>query len=83
MTAAIDWENHFCLYEITYCYIAHAKNGQWDQGRIDRGCNLAYFRVSFHYIARFEGLSLTPRTAKLSPCPDENAKRSQRTCDRL
>ena len=59
MTVAIDWENlGFAYMKLPYRYIAHYKmvNGI---RRIDRGCNLAYFRVfsSLHYGQQaFEGL---------------------------
>ena len=59
-----------------------------DQRRIDRGCNLAYFRVfskSPLWTEAFEGLKAY-RTKDGSVQlfrPDENAKRLQRTCDRL
>ena len=41
MTVAIDWENlGFSYMKLPYRYIAHYKNGQWDQGELTEDATL-------------------------------------------
>ena len=41
MTVAIDWENlGFAYMKLPYRYIAHYKNGQWDQGELTEDATL-------------------------------------------
>lgn len=41
MTVTIDWENlGFSYMKLPYRYIAHFKNGQWDQGELTEDANL-------------------------------------------
>mgnify|MGYP001736737803 CR=1 FL=1 len=89
MTVTIDWENlGFSYMKLPYRYIAHFKNGQWDQGELTEDANLhiSESSPSLHYGQQaFEGLKAY-RTKDGSIQlfrPDENAKRLQRTCDRL
>ena len=89
MTVTIDWENlGFSYMKLPYRYIAHFKNGQWDQGELteDATLHISESSPSLHYGQQaFEGLKAY-RTKDGSIQlfrPDENAKRLQRTCDRL
>ena len=89
MTVAIDWENlGFAYMKLPYRYIAHYKDGQWDQGGLteDSTLHISESSPSLHYGQQaFEGLKAY-RTKDGSIQlfrPDENAKRLQRTCDRL
>ena len=89
MTVTIDWENlGFSYMKLPYRYIAHFKNGQWDQGELteDATLHISESSPSLHYGQQaFEGLKAY-RTKDGSVQlfrPDENAKRLQRTCDRL
>lgn len=46
MTVTIDWENlGFSYMKLPYRYLAHFKNGQWDQGELTEDATFAYFRV--------------------------------------
>ena len=89
MTVAIDWENlGFAYMKLPYRYIAHFQNGQWNQGELteDSTLHISESSPSLHYGQQaFEG-SKAYRTKNGSIQlfrPDENAKRLQRTCDRL
>ena len=89
MTVTIDWENlGFSYMKLPYRYLAHFKNGQWDQGELteDATLHISESSPSLHYGQQaFEGLKAY-RTKDGSVQlfrPDENAKRLQRTCDRL
>ena len=89
MTVTIDWENlGFSYMKLPYRYIAHFKNGQWDQGELteDATLHISESSPSLHYGQQaFEGLKAY-RTKDGSVQlfrPDENAKRLQRTCNRL
>ena len=89
MTVTIDWENlGFSYMKLPYRYIAHFKNGQWNQGELteDATLHISESSPSLHYGQQaFEGLKAY-RTKDGSVQlfrPDENAKRLQRTCDRL
>ena len=68
MTVAIDWENlGFAYMKLPYRYIAHYKNGQWDQGESteDATLHISESSPSLHYGQQaFEGLkAYRPRTA--------------------
>ena len=89
MTVTIDWENlGFSYMKLPYRYIAYFKNGQWTQGELteDATLHISESSPSLHYGQQaFEGLKAY-RTKDGSIQlfrPDENAKRLQRTCDRL
>ena len=60
MTVAIDWENlGFAYMKLPYRYIAHYKNGQWDQGELteDATLHISESSPSLHYGQQaFEGL---------------------------
>ena len=74
--------------KLPYRYIAYFKNGQWSQGELteDATLHISESSPSLHYGQQaFEGLKAY-RTKDGSIQlfrPDENAKRLQRTCDRL
>lgn len=78
----------FFLYEITLSLSCSFQNGQWDQGELteDATLHISESSPSLHYGQQaFEGLKAY-RTKDGSVQlfrPDENAKRLQRTCDRL
>ena len=85
MTVTIDWENlGFSYMKLPYRYIAHFKNGQWNQGELteDATLHISESSPSLHYGQQaFEGLKAY-RTKDGSVQlfrPDENAKRLQRT----
>lgn len=89
MTVNIDWENlGFSYMKLPYRYIAHYKNGAWDAGQLteDATLHISESSPSLHYGQQaFEGLKAY-RTKDGSVQlfrPDENAKRLQRTADRL
>lgn len=89
MTVTIDWENlGFSYMKLPYRYIAYFKDGQWTQGELteDATLHISESSPSLHYGQQaFEGLKAY-RTKDGSIQlfrPDENAKRLQRTCDRL
>ena len=81
-------KSRFFLYEITLSLYCSFKNGQWNQGELteDATLHISESSPSLHYGQQaFEGLKAY-RTKDGSIQlfrPDENAKRLQRTCDRL
>ena len=52
MTVTIDWENlGFSYMKLPYRYIAHFKNGQWNQGELteDATLHISESSPSLHY----------------------------------
>ena len=89
MTVSLDWENlGFSYMKLPYRYLAHYRNGAWEKGELteDTTLHLSESSPSLHYGQQaFEGLKAY-RTKDGSVQlfrPDENAKRLQRTADRL
>lgn len=89
MTVSIDWENlGFSYMKLPYRYIAIYKNGRWQKGGLteDATLHLAESSPALHYGQQaFEGLKAY-RTKDGSIQlfrPDQNAKRLQRTAERL
>ena len=89
MTVSLDWENlGFSYMKLPYRYIAYYRNGAWEKGELseDSTLHISESSPSLHYGQQaFEGLKAY-RTKDGSIQlfrPDENAKRLQRTADRL
>ncbi|MGT2754043.1 branched-chain amino acid aminotransferase [Streptococcus ovis] len=89
MAATIDWENlDFSYMKLPYRYLAYYKNGQWEKGELTEEAvlHISESSPSLHYGQQaFEGLKAY-RTKDGSIQlfrPDQNAKRLQRTADRL
>lgn len=89
MTVMIDWENlGFSYMKLPYRYLAYYKNGQWEKGGLTEDATLHMSESSpcLHYGQQaFEGMKAY-RTKDGSVQlfrPDQNAKRLQRTSDRL
>ena len=89
MTVTIDWENlGFSYMKLPYRYLAYYKNGQWEKGELTEDATLHMSESSpcLHYGQQaFEGMKAY-RTKDGSVQlfrPDQNAKRLQRTSDRL
>ncbi|WP_061593173.1 branched-chain amino acid aminotransferase [Streptococcus gordonii] len=89
MTVNLDWENlGFSYMKLPYRFLAYYRNGQWEEGKLteDATLHISESSPSLHYGQQaFEGLKAY-RTKDGSVQlfrPDENAKRLQRTCDRL
>lgn len=89
MTVNLDWENlGFSYMKLPYRYLATYKDGQWQEGVLteDATLHISESSPSLHYGQQaFEGLKAY-RTKDGSIQlfrPDENAKRLQRTADRL
>ena len=89
MTVSLDWENlGFSYMKLPYRYLAHYCNGAWEKGELteDATLHLSESSPSLHYGQQaFEGLKAY-RTKDGSIQlfrPDQNAKRLQRTADRL
>lgn len=85
----IDWENlGFSYIKTDYRYISHWKDGKWDEGQLteDNHLNISEGSAALHYgQACFEGMKAY-RTADGSINlfrPYENAKRMQKSCERL
>ncbi|MEF9951864.1 MAG: branched-chain amino acid aminotransferase [Clostridium sp.] len=87
--ANIDWNNlGFSYIKTDYRYISHWKDGSWDDGILSEDNNLSISEAStaLHYGQQcFEGLkAYRTKDGKIQLFrPDENAKRMQRSCDRL
>ncbi|GAX47533.1 branched-chain amino acid aminotransferase [Pseudolactococcus reticulitermitis] len=89
MTLNIDWENlGFTYMNLPYRFIAHFKDGQWDNGGLteDATLHLSESSPALHYGQQaFEGL----KAYRTKSCeiqlfrPDQNAERLQRTARRL
>jgi len=89
MTVSLDWENlGFSYMKLPYRYLAYYRNGAWEKGELteDATLHLSESSPSLHYGQQaFEGLKAY-RTKDGSVQlfrPDQNAKRLQRTADRL
>ncbi|MGT2910924.1 branched-chain amino acid aminotransferase [Streptococcus cameli] len=89
MTVNMNWENlGFSYMKLPYRYIARFKNGQWHEGKLteDSQLHISESSPALHYGQQaFEGLKAyrtKSGTIQLFR-PDENAKRLQRTADRL
>ena len=89
MTVDLDWENlGFNYRKLPFRYISYFKDGKWDEGQLTEDATLHISEASpaLHYGQEaFEGLKAY-RTKDGSIQlfrPDENAKRLQRTADRL
>ena len=89
MTVELDWENlGFSYMKLPYRYIAYYKNGQWEKGQLteDATLHISESSPALHYGQQaFEGLkAYRTKSGKVQLFrPDENAKRLQRTADRL
>ncbi|MGT2828438.1 branched-chain amino acid aminotransferase [Streptococcus hillyeri] len=89
MTVQLDWENlGFEYRKLPLRYISYFKDGKWDEGTLveDAQLHISESSPALHYGQQaFEGLKAY-RTKEGSIQlfrPDENAKRLQRTADRL
>lgn len=89
MTVQLDWENlGFAYMKLPYRFLARYENGKWQEGGLteDDKLHLSESSPALHYGQQaFEGLKAY-RTKDGSIQlfrPDENAKRLQRTADRL
>lgn len=89
MTVTIDWENlGFSYMKLPFRYLAYYKNGQWEKGKLteDATLHISESSPALHYGQQaFEGLkAYRTKSGKVQLFrPDENAKRLQRTADRL
>lgn len=89
MTVDIKWENlGFSYYKTPFRYLSYYKDGEWDEGQLteDSKLHISESSTAINYGQQaFEGLKAY-RTKDGSIQlfrPDENAKRLQRTADRL
>ena len=89
MSVNLDWENlGFSYMKLPYRYLDYYKNGQWEKGELTEDATLHMSESSpcLHYGQQaFEGMKAY-RTKDGSVQlfrPDQNAKRLQRTSDRL
>lgn len=89
MTLAFDWDNLGFTYEkLPYRYLARYRDGQWEEGGLteDSTLHISESSTALHYGQQaFEGLkAYRTKDGKIQLFrPDENAKRLQRTADRL
>lgn len=89
MTINIDWENlGFEYMNLPYRFIAHFKDGQWDEGSLteDTTLHLSESSPALHYGQQaFEGLkAYRTKSGEIQLFrPDQNAERLQRTARRL
>ncbi|MDP8186090.1 branched-chain amino acid aminotransferase [Phocoenobacter skyensis] len=89
MVTNIDWQNlGFSYIKTDYRFIAHWKNGQWDEGKLtqDATLHISESSTALHYGQQcFEGLkAYRCKDGSINLFrPDENAKRMQRSCKRL
>lgn len=89
MTQVLDWENlGFEYRKLPFRYIAHYKDGQWDEGKLveDATLHISESSPALHYGQQaFEGLkAYRTKTGAIQLFrPDQNAERLQRTADRL
>lgn len=86
---ALDWENlGFGYIKTDFRYIAHWKNGKWDEGTLtsDNVLHISEGSTALHYGQQcFEGLkAYRCKDGSINLFrPDENAKRMQHSCRRL
>lgn len=89
MTQVLDWENlGFEYHKLPFRYIAHYKDGKWDEGQLvaDATLHISESSPALHYGQQaFEGLKAYRTKAGAIQLfrPDQNAQRLQRTADRL
>lgn len=85
----IDWKDlGFSYIRTDYNYVSYYKDGAWDDGALvkENTINISMSSPALHYGQQaFEGLKAyrTPEDEIQLFRPDENAKRLQRTADRL
>lgn len=85
----IDWKNlGFAYIKTDYRYIAHWKDGAWQKGKLvtDNVLHIAESSTALHYGQQsFEGLkAYRTKDGSINLFrPDENAKRMQRSADRV
>lgn len=85
----IDWKNlGFAYIKTDYRYIAHWKNGAWQKGELvtDNVLHISESSAALHYGQQaFEGLkAYRTKDGSINLFrPDENAKRMQRSADRV
>ncbi|EHK91368.1 branched-chain amino acid aminotransferase [Aggregatibacter actinomycetemcomitans] len=89
MSDLLDWKNlGFSYIKTDYRFIAHWKDGKWDNGELSTDSTLHIHEGStaLHYGQQcFEGLkAYRCKDGSINLFrPDQNAKRMQKTCDRL
>lgn len=89
MSVNLDWGNlGFSYMKLPYRYLAYYKNGQWEKGELTEDATLHMSESSpcLHYGQQaFEGMKAycTKDGSVQLFRPDQNAKRLQRTSDRL
>lgn len=89
MAKNIDWQNlGFAYIKTDYRFIARWKDGKWDNGELstDNTLHIHEGSTSLHYGQQcFEGLkAYRCKDGSINLFrPDQNAKRMQRSCDRL
>ncbi|TNH03719.1 branched-chain amino acid aminotransferase [Testudinibacter sp. TR-2022] len=85
----LDWSNlGFSYIKTDFRYIAHWKDGQWSEGELttDNTLHISEGSTALHYGQQcFEGLkAYRCKDGSINLFrPDENAKRMQRSCQRL
>ncbi|EGT5620335.1 branched-chain amino acid aminotransferase [Clostridium perfringens] len=86
---AIDWNNlGFSYMKTDYRYISHYKDGKWDEGKLvtDNKLSISEASTALHYGQQcFEGLkAYRTKDGKIQLFRvDENAKRMNKSCDKL
>ena len=89
MSDLLDWKNlGFSYIKTDYRFIAHWKEGKWDNGELttDSTLHIHEGSTALHYGQQcFEGLkAYRCKDGSINLFrPDQNAKRMQNTCDRL
>jgi branched-chain-amino-acid transaminase len=89
MSDLLDWKNlGFSYIKTDYRFIAHWKDGKWDNGELttDSTLHIHEGSTALHYGQQcFEGLkAYRCKDGSINLFrPDQNAKRMQSTCDRL
>ena len=89
MSDLLDWKNlGFSYIKTDYRFIAHWKDGEWDNGELttDSTLHIHEGSTALHYGQQcFEGLkAYRCKDGSINLFrPDQNAKRMQSTCDRL
>ncbi|OOR97176.1 branched chain amino acid aminotransferase [Haemophilus paracuniculus] len=89
MTKNLDWANlGFSYIKTDYRFIARWKDGKWDEGELttDNTLHIHEGSTAIHYGQQcFEGLkAYRCKDGSINLFrPDENAKRMQKSCDRL
>ena len=89
MSDLLDWKNlGFSYIKTDYRFIAHWKDGKWDNGELttDSTLHIHEGSTALHYVQQcFEGLkAYRCKDGSINLFrPDQNAKRMQNTCARL